>query len=48
MPPALGSDSSDSSEGFRGDLSDDAARIGATIAVVALGGIALWAMSRSK
>jgi hypothetical protein len=44
MPPALAA----GSEGFRGDLSDETARIGATVAVVLLGGVALWTMSRSK
>lgn len=44
MPPALAA----GSEGFRGDVDDETVRVGATIAVAVLGGVALWAMSRSK
>lgn len=43
-----GSSSSGNPEGFRGDLTDNQVSLGAALAVAALGGVALWAISRSK
>jgi len=48
LPPTVAAGAAAGTEGFSGDLSDTEVSIGAALAVAALGGIALWAVSRSK